>query len=141
GLYTLELSRSFKNRLAPHDGYDSFYAWRERDWIVGVIVDRPPETLARLDDAGRMNAEASDLPTEVIRVRDVELGGLIARRSEMVLQIEGQKLLMLNTHTATESENLQLVVSGPLADARALRELADAFEGGRFRFARGVAGL
>lgn len=119
GLYALELSRSFQERADKADQYDGFYAWRARDWIVGVIIDAPPGSMELLDEAVRVNALSSDLPAEIVRVRDVELGGLYARRTEIVLEVDRQKLLMLNTHTATQGENVQLVVSGPLADARA----------------------
>ncbi len=139
GLYTLELSRSFDAREAPNAQYDSFFAWAGRDWVVGVIVDQPSQPMERLDEAVRTNALESELPAEVVRVRDVELGGLYARRTEIVLDVDGNKMLMLNTHTSTEAENLQLIVSGPLRDARALRGVADALEGGGFRFLRRVA--
>lgn len=138
GLYVLDLSRSFEDQDAPNDAYDAFYTWTARDWVVGVIVDGPAESMEVLDDAVRQNALASELPAEIVRVRDVELGGLYARRTEIVLEVEGSKLLMLNTHTATEDENVQVIVSGPLSDARALRELGERIESGGFRFAKRV---
>src|SRR5690606_8615433 len=66
---------------------------------------------------------------------------LYARRTEIVLHVDGAKLLMLNTHTATEDENVQVIVSGPLVDARALRELGEHIERGGFRFLKRVAAL
>lgn len=141
GLYVLDLSRSFEDQDAPNDAYDTFYTWTARDWIVGVIVDSPAEGMEVLDDAVRQNALASELPAEIVRVRDVELGGLYARRTEIVLEVDGSKLLMLNTHTATEGENIQVIVSGPLQDARALRDLGEQIEKGGFRFSKRVAAL
>lgn len=141
GLYTLELSRSFEAQKAPNDGYESFFAWRSRDWIVGVIVDGPPQPLSLLDEAVRKNAVSSDLPAEVVRVRKATLGGLEASRTEIVLEVEGHKLLMLNTHTSTANENVQLVVSGPLKDARALRDMAEQLEASHFQFASDTVAL
>lgn len=141
GLYTLDLSRSFDDEDAPNDAYDSFFTWTARDWVVGIIVDGPAAPMDVLDDAVRQNALNSELPAEIVRVRDVELGGLHARRTEIVLEVEGSKLLMLNTHTATSDENVQVIVSGPLRDARALRELGEQLERGGFRFKKRVAAL
>lgn len=141
GLYTLELSRSFEGREVPNDSYDQLFTWPARDWVVGVIVDDPAQPMEALDAVVRENAVNSKLPMELVSVRDVELGGLYARRTEMILEVGGGKLLMLNTHTSTEDENIQLIVSGPLVDARGLRELGSRLENGGFRFERRVAGF
>lgn len=133
GVYVLDLAPSFELQEAMEQ-YDSFFVWPARDWAVGVILDGPPAPMEVLDEAVRKNAVQSGLPSEVVRMRDVELGGLYARRSELVLKSESAEFLQLNTHTSTENGNVQLLVMGPMGDAPRLRALSEELERGGFRF-------
>jgi hypothetical protein len=142
GLYSMELSHSFRERKAPGEHYDTFFAFPRRDWMVGVIIDAPPQDLESLDISAEGNARASGFPVDLVRVQETALGGLVAHRSEFELEPEPDaRLLMLNIHTSTAEQNVQLIIAGPLADAEMLRELAGDLEGGGFAFAAGVEGL
>jgi len=142
GLYSLELSRSLRERKAPNEHYDTFFAFPRRDWIVGVIIDAPAQGLDALDISAAGNANASGFPVELVGVEETALGGLVAHRSEFMLEPEpGEYLLMLNTHTSTAEENVQLIIAGPAKDAELLRVLATEFEDGGFSFAVDVKGL
>lgn len=142
GQYSLTLSGSFRERKAPNEHYDTFFAFPRRDWIVGVIVDTPPQDLGALDVAAEGNAKASGFPVELLGVTETALGGLVAHRSEFVLEPEpDSQLLMMNIHTSTTQTNVQLIIAGPLGDADMLRALAAEIEQGAFAFPEGVEGL
>ncbi|MFZ9885868.1 MAG: hypothetical protein ACO3JL_00080 [Myxococcota bacterium] len=141
GLYTLELPVEFAERERPNQSYDRFFAWSERDWVVGVVLDQPAVDLAVLDEVVRRNAAASALPTELVRERDAWLGAIPARRTEFVLDVEGERMLLINLHTATSDHNVQLVISGPLVEAEGLRRLSEQLEHSTFRFTAAVSAL
>lgn len=142
GLYSIELSNSLRERKAPNEHYDAFFAFPRRDWIVGVIVDAPAQGLEALDVSAAGNAKASGFPVDLVGVEETALGGLVAHRSEFMLEPEpGEYLLMFNIHTSTSAQNVQLIVAGPAGDAELLRSLVNELEGGGFSFAADVEGL
>lgn len=141
GVYHLELPPEFDEGERPNTSYDRFFAWRSRDWVVGVVLDQPPVDLQVLDEVVRRNATAAELPTELVREAAARLGGLPARRTEFILDIDGERMLLINLHTATSEYNVQVVISGPLLDAQGLRRLSEKLEQGDFRFSDAVVAL
>lgn len=140
GLYSLDLPSGFGDAAEADDLWDSMLTWEQRDWAVGVLLDGPLH-MEGLDEAVRGNAYRSGFGVDIVDVRDVELGGLYARRTEIILSADEHRVVMFNTHTSTEQESVQLVLSGPVDDARELRELMTRLETGGFRFERRVAGF
>jgi hypothetical protein len=144
GLYSLTLNPGFKRAPAGESAFDRLFHNQAGSIFVAVIIDPQALPLTELDEVVAVNLDNYQDPGTVKKVAAVEathLGSIPARRTEIFIQKEELPFVMFNTHGATRTHSIQLLVWGPQAKKSTIRGLVDLLEQKYFNLAPGSQAL
>jgi len=128
--------------LRPLGGDETFemvFQDSDGELFVGLVIEEGPRALEDLDALVERNLKKAGYDgARVIDVEKTTLGGFPAHRSIIHVLSGNTSFLMLNTHTSTENESVQLVVWGISSIGHLVRATANSLSLSRFKFRDGT---
>ena len=138
GLYEVDPGLAYRPTFGG-GVFDRAFTDREGAIVVGIVINGPALSLPELDDAVANNLkEGAGDAARILEVKDTSLSGLAARETRVHMIDQGRVYTMINLHTSTEDENIQVVIRGPTSRVHHVDALVDRLSGGGFRFLRDV---
>lgn len=125
--------------LGGDETFEMIFQDSDGELFVGLVVDQGPRALEDLDALVERNLKKAGYDgARVIDVEKTTLGGFPAHRSIIHVLSGNTSFLMLNTHTSTENESVQLVVWGISSIGHLVRATANTLSLSRSKFRDGT---